>query len=210
MNNAFNKIMMVVAPLLLVACAGPSPRGDGGAPVDERSVSAPKAGRSKASSGNKATRQSSAAKVSPGPAPRTVPGDDAARRQDSTDRLPEQPSQVWTPSSSQARRQTAPVVALLDTARTQHAAGDTQAAVVSVERALRIEPRNALLWNRLARLRLQQKRPGLAAQLAAKSNALAGDDRRLKRDNWSVIAAARRMQGDSSGARAAQRRADGI
>jgi hypothetical protein len=211
-NTAFNKIMMVVAPplLLLVACAGPSPRGDGGAPVDERRVSAANAQRSQAVSG-RSSPQPSAAKASPPTARKAVPGDPAAPRLEPADPLrEEEPSRVWTPSSPQARRQTAPVVALLDNARTQHAAGDTQAAVVSVERALRIEPRNALLWNRLARLRLQQKRPGLAAQLAAKSNALAGNDPRLKRDNWSVIAAARRMQGDSAGARAAQRKAEGV
>ncbi|MGD2084201.1 MAG: hypothetical protein PVF91_14665, partial [Chromatiales bacterium] len=75
---------------------------------------------------------------------------------------------------------------------------------------LRIEPRNAHLWNRLAHLRMAQDRLGEAADLAAKSNAMAGPDEALKRDNWELIAAARRAAGDTAGARAAEHRARGL
>ena len=43
-----------------------------------------------------------------------------------------------------------------------------------------------------------------AGDLAAKSNALAGSDPALKRDNWRMVAAARRAAGDIAGARAAE------
>ncbi|MCP3665063.1 MAG: hypothetical protein GY696_21630 [Gammaproteobacteria bacterium] len=99
------------------------------------------------------------------------------------------------------------VDALLNNARRQEAAGDPAAAAVTVERALRIEPRNAHLWNRLANLRLEQDRYGMAADLAAKSNALAGGDVDLKRENWNLIAKARYATGDVDGARSAERKA---
>jgi len=96
------------------------------------------------------------------------------------------------------------VVALLANSEQQQKAGDTSAAVGTVERALRIEPRNAHLWNRLARLRFEQKRYTMASDLAAKSNSLAAGDSALKRQNWSLIAKARRIQGDVAGAREAE------
>lgn len=100
------------------------------------------------------------------------------------------------------------VVALLDSADGQARAGDLSGAVVTLERALRIEPRNARLWNRLARLRLRQGRYAMAADLAAKSNSLAGTDRALKKANWGLIEQAKRASGDVDGARAARRQAN--
>jgi len=96
---------------------------------------------------------------------------------------------------------TATLVALADQAQGR---GDYGQAAASLERALRIEPRNAYLWNRLARLRFAQGQYGEAGDLAAKSNALAGSDRALKRDNWKMVAEARRAAGDIPGARAAE------
>jgi Flp pilus assembly protein TadD len=88
-----------------------------------------------------------------------------------------------------------PVLALVDQAAAQRAAGDLTGAAATLERALRIEPRNAHLWNRLARIRLEQGRYGQANSLAAKSNALAGGAEALRRDNQSIVAAARRGSG---------------
>jgi len=99
------------------------------------------------------------------------------------------------------------VVALLAQSEREERQGALGAAVSTVERALRLESRNAHLWNRLAHLRYNQGRRGLAADLAAKSNALAGRDLALKRDNWLLIAAARRSIGDGHGARVAERKA---
>jgi hypothetical protein len=102
------------------------------------------------------------------------------------------------------------VRSLLDTAEAQEAGGNLQGAAATVERALRIEPRNAHLWNRLAHLRMAQNRVGEAADLAAKSNAMAGPDEALTRDNWALIAAARRAAGDTAGARAAEHKAQSL
>lgn len=79
-----------------------------------------------------------------------------------------------------------------------------------LERAVRVEPRHPLPWNRLARVRLAQSRFGLAEELAKKSNALAGSDRALQRANWQMIAEAQRAQGNSAGAGAALQKANSL
>lgn len=86
--------------------------------------------------------------------------------------------------------------------------GDRAAAVVSLERALRIEPRNPTVWNRLARVRADQGRYAMAEELARKSISLASAyDLDLKRNNWELIAGARRAQGNVTGAREAKQQA---
>lgn len=102
-----------------------------------------------------------------------------------------------------------PVQQLVQQAEKQRNAGDLVGAAATLERALRIEPRNAHLWNRLARVRLQAGNYRQADNLAAKSNALAGDAPSLKQDNWRIIASARRGSGDMAGAEAAEQRASG-
>jgi len=99
------------------------------------------------------------------------------------------------------------VQVLLRRAADQQRAGDHAAAAASLERAVRIEPRNAQLWNRLAHVYLQQQQFGRVEQFAAKSNALASDDRVLQADNWQLIAAARAARGDRRGAAEARRHA---
>ena len=138
----------------------------------------------------------------PAPVEEAPPASTTRQEGDVRIRAYEPPEQIqFTPQHSPA------VVGLLKQAARQEDAGDYTAAVGSVERALRIEPRNAHLWNRLAHLRFIQGRQGLAAELAAKSTALAGGDIALKRDNWRLIAKVRRAAGDTAGARVAERRA---
>ena len=64
-------------------------------------------------------------------------------------------------------------------------------AAALLERALRIDPRNAHLWYRLAAIRLQQGRYGMAESLAQKSISLAKDEPELKQHNMDIINAAR-------------------
>jgi tetratricopeptide (TPR) repeat protein len=103
------------------------------------------------------------------------------------------------------------VVALLNQARAATQQGQLQRAEVLLERTVRIEPRNASLWNYLAKLRLHQGRLQQAIGLAAKSNALAtADDNKLKADNWRIIAHARYQNGDVYGAKEAEMKADAL
>ncbi len=92
------------------------------------------------------------------------------------------------------------VIALLDRAQTDNDAGKREAAGASLERALRIEPRNPWLWLALAQLRLVQGQYAQAITLARKANSFAGRRPRVQAENWRVIAQARVAQGDSTGA----------
>ncbi|MHB8471555.1 MAG: tetratricopeptide repeat protein [Gammaproteobacteria bacterium] len=105
------------------------------------------------------------------------------------------------------RPQSPAVVALLDNADRQAGSGNLDSAAAALERALRIEPRNASLWQRLADIRLRQKQPDQAESLALKSNTLAVGDAATQAGNWRIIAKARRSRGDAAGAAQAENRA---
>jgi Tfp pilus assembly protein PilF len=95
------------------------------------------------------------------------------------------------------------IAGLLLGARTDAAAGRLANAAASLERALRIEPRNPRLWQELARVRLKQGDYAQAESTAARSNSWAGSDNALRADNWRIIAHARNARGDAEGARVA-------
>lgn len=95
------------------------------------------------------------------------------------------------------------VVALVDNARTDVAGGKLDAAAASLERALRIEPRNPSLWQELARISLQQGQYQQAEGFAARSNGWAGGNKTLAADNWRIIGQARLKRGDHQGAQTA-------
>lgn len=88
------------------------------------------------------------------------------------------------------------VVNLTQRAQDQSREGNFDSAANSLERALRIEPRNAMLWNRLADVRYLQKAWKKAVQLAAKSNTLAGSNQVLRRENWYLMSNAYKALGD--------------
>lgn len=76
---------------------------------------------------------------------------------------------------------------LLEKAESQQQAGDLSGAASTLERAVRIESRNPLLWNRLANVRLQQGHSDLAVEFASKSSEFAGSDEALKQNNSEII-----------------------
>src|SRR5438105_15198087 len=92
----------------------------------------------------------------------------------------------------------------MDSARADAAAGRLTNAAASLERALRIEPRNPRLWQELARVRLKQGQYAQAESVAARSNSWAGSDNALRAENWRLIAEAREARGDADGARPAR------
>jgi len=98
---------------------------------------------------------------------------------------------------------------LIKQAEQQRQARDYVGAAATLERALGIQPQEPYIWNRLARVRMEQGLYAKAEPLALRSNALSGDQVALKQDNWSMIAAARRAVGDTAGAKEAERKARG-
>lgn len=82
--------------------------------------------------------------------------------------------------------------------------GNLDSAVASIERAIRIEPRNATLYYKLAVLRLKQSKPRLAEDIARKAALLAVNDNTLKKHSWLLIANARELQNNFAGAKKAK------
>jgi cytochrome c-type biogenesis protein CcmH/NrfG len=62
------------------------------------------------------------------------------------------------------------------------AAGELERAAALCERALRISPRDAAVWYRLASIRYQQQRYGEAADTARRALSFAGGNAALSRD----------------------------
>ena len=102
-----------------------------------------------------------------------------------------------------------PAVSALALAANQNIkSGNIESATTTIERAIRIEPRNATLYYKLAVLRLKQSKPRLAEDLAKKASLLASNDTQLKKHSWLLIARAREMQGDLKGGREARAKAN--
>jgi len=91
------------------------------------------------------------------------------------------------------------IVALLDDAEQIEANGNPEAAAATLERALKIDPKNALLWNRLAGVHMRRGDSQQALAMARKSNALAAGDYSLQMENWFLILAVTTNIGDAQG-----------
>ena len=110
-------------------------------------------------------------------------------------------------ASAASLGQQQPLEALLDTTARQVEQGDFDQASATLERALRIEPRNAGIWHDLAQIRLHQGQYQQAESLASKSNNLASGNRALQARNWKLMAVARKASGNTAGAEEAEARA---
>ncbi|QKQ26878.1 tetratricopeptide repeat protein [Candidatus Reidiella endopervernicosa] len=121
--------------------------------------------------------------------------------------IPYTPSRSSSSGSSEAGSTNSAVLGLMKRAKQQLNQGDEEGAAASLERALRIEPRNGVLWHNLAVLRLRQQDYGQAESLARKSISFSGNKRALKARSWELVAAARRGKGNEQGARAAEKEA---
>ena len=96
------------------------------------------------------------------------------------------------------------VLALLEQAHTEAGGERPAGAAATLERALRIEPRNPRLWLELAQYHLAQGDSLQAEQMARRADAFAGSNRELRAAIWQVIARARSARGDEDGAHKAQ------
>jgi cytochrome c-type biogenesis protein CcmH/NrfG len=79
------------------------------------------------------------------------------------------------------------VASLSQQAAEQNLQGRTDLAVATLERGLRIAPKDAMLWSQLAEVKLQQKEYQQAQSFAAKSNSLAGTNSKIMQKNYWII-----------------------
>jgi len=97
---------------------------------------------------------------------------------------------------------------LLASARQSVQAGQFNRAEVTLERALRVEPRNARLWHEMAQVKYGQEDYGQAVQFCLKANSLAGRDSALIRQNWQLMSRAYAKMGDMDKAQQARIKAE--
>lgn len=100
-----------------------------------------------------------------------------------------------------------PVLALLTVAREQEGKGDLGSASASLERAMRIAPREPQVLYRLAQVRLAQGDAAQAEQLAQRGLSYAAGRPTLQAGLWDLVAQAREKQGNVSGAAEARQKA---
>jgi tetratricopeptide (TPR) repeat protein len=108
---------------------------------------------------------------------------------------------------------TSAVESLLNDAKNYYEMKQFEQAAALLERALRIEPRNPILWHNLAGVRLAQEDWKRAANLATKSNTLAGsnkDYKELRLRNWVIVTRACEGMGDFNCAQEARNRAQAL
>ncbi len=98
--------------------------------------------------------------------------------------------------------------ALVGQATTQLASKNYAVAASSIERALRIEPDNPLLWIELGRIRQAEGNYAQAENMARKALTLAGNAPRAQSTAWLLISDSLRARGRNPEAREAQLRAE--
>jgi tetratricopeptide (TPR) repeat protein len=144
------------------------------------------------------------------PAPAPLPAPDSVPAPDSAPDLPATPDQDITPP-----RQSVPVAkegkaaaTLLAGARQNVRAGQFDQAEMTLERALRLEPRNARLWYEMARVKYGQKDYKQVVQFCIKSKSLAGKDYVLIKQNWLLMEKAYLQLGEPEKAKQARSKAE--
>lgn len=119
------------------------------------------------------------------------------------------PVPATAPPSRQFHLGTA-ATALVSQAHRQADGGDYGQAAATLERALRIEPDNPLLWIELGRVQLGEGNPAQADAMGHKALALATGDPSAQASAWRLIADSLRARGRNPEAADAERRAAGI
>lgn len=96
------------------------------------------------------------------------------------------PSQPTEPSPKSYTPTTGPAASLYASAQEAMTRGNYQQAEITLERALRIEPRNAHYWHTMAQIKYEQQAYSQAVHLCSKSNSFARGNSELTRINNSL------------------------
>jgi len=124
-----------------------------------------------------------------------------------------QPEVIETPLPAPVVREpalSAASRALVGQAQAQLASKNYPVAASSIERALRIEPDNPLLWIELGKVRQAEGNYVQAENMGRKAAAMSSNTPRANSAAWRLIAESLRARGKNVEAREAQARADGV
>jgi tetratricopeptide (TPR) repeat protein len=146
------------------------------------------------------------------PAPPTTPSEESPPVQTQPG---EPPSTVEEPQPLPAPVVREPTLgpasrALVSQAQTQLATKNYPVAAASIERALRIEPDNPLLWIELGKVRLAEGNYVQAENVGRKAVSMSVNAPRAQSSAWQLIADSYRARGKNIEAQQAQARADGL
>lgn len=122
--------------------------------------------------------------------------------------VPPPPTPVTPPPATRQFHLGTAASALVAQAHRQAAAGELQLAIGSIERALRIEPDNPLLWLELGEIHENAGHFDQAAGMGHKALQLATGDPHAQSASWHLIADSLKARGRNGEAAEAQRRAD--
>lgn len=144
----------------------------------------------------------------PAPTPAPAPGGTPAETQPAPlpppveEPPPPPPPVVREPTLGPASR------ALVAQAQTQAASKNYAVAAASIERALRIEPDNPLLWIELGKVRQAEGNYPQSENMGRKAASMAVNAPRTQAAAWTLVAESLRARGRNAEAREAQERAD--
>ena len=120
------------------------------------------------------------------------------------------------PSCRASGREVAPATlgtaskALVSQAQAQRQRGDLPGAAVSLERALRIEPNNPLLWIEMGRLRMDQTNFPQAESMGRKALSMSVGDDRTQSLAWQLISDSLKARGKNPQAQDALERSKAL
>ena len=100
--------------------------------------------------------------------------------------------------------------ALVSQAQSQRKRGDLPGATVSIERAMRIEPNNPLLWIEMGRLRMDQANFPQAESMGRKALSMSVGDDRTQSLAWQLIADSFKARGKNPQAQDALERSKAL
>lgn len=145
----------------------------------------------------------------PSPSQPSAPGTAQPQPAPPPEAVPAPPEQPPRPPPKQFKLSPA-TNALVQQAHAQAHAAAFAPAAATIERALRIEPENPLLWIELGQIRLSENNPGQADAMGHKALALATGDPQAQASAWRLIAESLRQLGRNEEAADADKKAGAL
>jgi tetratricopeptide (TPR) repeat protein len=142
-----------------------------------------------------------------------TPGEEVVIQPEPERAIATPPAPVLSPAPREQRPKRPPATlspasrALVSQAQTQRRKGDLPGASVTLDRALRIEPNNPLLWIEMGRLRMDQRNFAQAENMGRKALSMAVGDDATQSQAWELIAQSLRARGRNVEAEAAMDKA---
>jgi hypothetical protein len=168
-------VILIVAALASGCAVEPFQRGDGKGAVPAATTPAKSAGAGP----EVPAPEPEVATPAPEPTPEALPPPPPPRER------PKTPAAKLSPASQ----------ALVTQAQAQRKKGDLPGATVTLDRALRIEPSNPLLWIEMGRLRMDQRNYPQAESMGRKALSMSVGDDRTQSMAWQLIADSLRARG---------------